>query len=83
MQARGKRYGVPASLLPNKFRTIKFANWPNSAGMGPGVYKTQSKHTQNKSHYPTGTIRKESLFLHFEQMSRKKGEKKEGGVFDW
>jgi hypothetical protein len=22
--------------------------------MGPGVYKTQSKHTKNKSPYPTG-----------------------------
>jgi len=35
--------------------SCNFANWPNSAGMGPGVYKTQSKHTKTKSRYRTGT----------------------------
>ena len=48
-----------------------FANWPNSAGMGPGVYKTQSKHTKNKSSYRTGTIllRNVSLCLNIEGKS--------------
>jgi hypothetical protein len=54
MQVRGKRDGVPVSLFTDKSICCKFANWPNSAGMGPGVYKTQSKHTKNKSAYPTG-----------------------------
>jgi hypothetical protein len=56
MQVRGKRDGVPVSLFWDRAIRCKFANWPNSAGMGPGVYKTQSKHTKNKSAYPTGTI---------------------------
>ncbi len=52
-ERRGER--VPVRLLSNNHSTIKFANRPNSAGMGPGEYKTQSKHTKNKSPYPTGT----------------------------
>ena len=56
MHVRGKRDGVPVSWLLFKYSCRNFANWPNSAGMGPGVYKTQSKHTKNKSPYPTGTI---------------------------
>jgi hypothetical protein len=51
---RGKR--VPVSLLKLNCRTVKLANWPNWIGMGPGVYKIQSKHTTNESHYPTGAI---------------------------
>jgi hypothetical protein len=55
MQVRGKRDGVPVSLFSNRLRYVKFANWPNSAGVRPGIYKAQSKHTNNKSPYPTGT----------------------------
>jgi hypothetical protein len=40
--------GVPVSLLLDKSRSFNFANWSNSAGMGPEVYKTQSKHTKTK-----------------------------------
>jgi hypothetical protein len=54
MQVKGKKRWLPVSLLLYKTSCCKFANWPNSAGMGPGVYKTQSKHTKNKSRYPTG-----------------------------
>ena len=56
MQVRGNKGRLPVSWLLNKYRAVKFANWPNSAGMGPGVYKTQSKHTKIKSPYPTGAI---------------------------
>jgi hypothetical protein len=56
MQVRGKRDGVPVSLLPHRISCFKFANWPNSAGMEPGVDKTHSNHTPNKSHYPTDRI---------------------------
>jgi hypothetical protein len=38
---------IPVSLFSDKFSFFKFANMPNSAGMGPGIYKTQSKHTTN------------------------------------
>jgi hypothetical protein len=55
MQVRGKRDVVPVSWLTAKLSRCKIANWPNSAGMGPEGYKTQSKHTTNKSPYPTGT----------------------------
>jgi hypothetical protein len=56
MQVRGKRDEIPVSLFPCKSSSCKFANRPNSAGMGPGAYKTHSKHTTtNKSPYPTGT----------------------------
>ncbi len=47
----------------------KLTNRPNSAGMGPGVYKTQSKHTKNKS----PCIKKASLFLNIECKSGKEG----------
>jgi hypothetical protein len=50
---RGER--APVSWLLSNRSCSNFANWPNSAGMGPVVYKTQSKHTINKSPYPTGT----------------------------
>jgi hypothetical protein len=40
-----KEGGVPVSSLWAKFSSSKFTNWPSSAGMGPGVYKTQSKPT--------------------------------------
>jgi hypothetical protein len=50
----GKRDEVPVSWLFSKSILVKFANWPNSAGMGPGAYKNESKHTKTKSHYPTG-----------------------------
>jgi hypothetical protein len=56
MQVREKKNGVPVSSLSDKSSCFKFDNWPNSAGMGPGVYKNQSKHTKNKSCYRTGTI---------------------------
>jgi hypothetical protein len=46
--------GVPVNLLLLKFSTFNSANWPNSAGMGPGIYKTQSKHTKIKSRHRTG-----------------------------
>ncbi len=71
MRVRGKRDGVPVSLLSDKFRFCNFANWPNSAGMGPEVYKTQSIHTKNKSRYRTGTIwlRKASLCRNIESKS--------------
>ena len=54
--SQGKRDEVPVSLLENILSHVRFANWPNSAGMGPREYKTQSKHTKNKSRYRTGTI---------------------------
>ena len=71
----GKRDGVPVSWLSCKYSTVKFANWPNSAGMGPGVYKTQSKHTKIKSRHRTGTIllRNVSLCLHIEGKSEGRG----------
>jgi hypothetical protein len=53
-QVRAKKDGVPVSWFSFKCSTFKFANRPNSAGMGPGVYKTQSKHTKNKSRYRSG-----------------------------
>jgi hypothetical protein len=56
IQVKGKKDRVPVSWFPDKSSVGKFANWPNSAGMGPRVYKTQSNHTKNKSPYPTGTI---------------------------
>jgi hypothetical protein len=34
-----KTDGVPVSSLPLKFSAHKFANWPNSAGIGPGYTK--------------------------------------------
>ncbi len=40
--------GVPVSSVKDKFISVIFANWHNSAGMGPGVYKTQSKHTKKQ-----------------------------------
>jgi hypothetical protein len=46
--------GVPVSWLLFKYRCCKFANWPNSAGMGPGVYKTQSKHTKHSQNGTKG-----------------------------
>jgi hypothetical protein len=49
-----REIGVPVSLLSDKFRNLTFSNLPNAAGMGPEVYKARSKHTKNKSHYPTG-----------------------------
>jgi hypothetical protein len=54
IQVKGKKDRLPVSWFPNKISPCKFANWPNSAGMGPGVYKTQSNNTKNKSPYPTG-----------------------------
>jgi hypothetical protein len=68
MHVRGKRDGIPVSWFTDKSSPFKFANWPNSAGMGPGVYKTQSKHT--KTSHPVRLVRKDmrkaSLFLHIE-----------------
>ncbi len=55
-QVNGKRDGVPVSLLSLRCSVSKFANWPNSAGMGPGAYKTQSKHTKIKSRHRTDMI---------------------------
>ncbi len=55
MQVRGERDGVPVSWFSSKERSCKLTNRPNSAGMGPGGYKTQSKHIKNKAYYPTGT----------------------------
>ncbi len=55
MQVRGMKDKVPVSSLADKSSSSKFANWPNSAGMGPEVYKTQSIHTKNKSRDRTGT----------------------------
>ncbi len=71
----GKKDGVPVSWFRNKRSTCKFANWPNLAGMGPEVYKTQSKHTKNKSCYRTGTIwlRNASLCLNIEGKSGGEG----------
>ena len=71
----GKRDGVPVSSLLDKCSSCKFANWPNSAGMGPGVYKTQSKHTKIKSRHRTGTIllRNASLCLNIECKSGEEG----------
>ncbi len=54
MQARGQRDWVPVSWFCCKWGRVKSTNRPNSAGMGPGVYKTQSNHTKTKSFYPTG-----------------------------
>ena len=50
--------------------SVNWADWPNSARMGPGVYKTQSKHTKIKSRHRTGTIllRNASLFLNIEYL---------------
>ncbi len=70
----GERDGVPVSWLFCNTSCSNFANRPNSAGMGPGVFKTQSKHTKNKSPYPTG-IRKANLFLPIECKS---GGKRDG-----
>jgi hypothetical protein len=47
---------VPVSWLFCNRSHVNFANRPNSAGMEPGEYKTQSKHTKTKSSCPTGTI---------------------------
>ncbi len=73
--SQGKRDGVPVSLLFLRFIVVKFANWSNSAGMGPGAYKTQSKHTKTKSRYRTGTIwlRNAGLCLNIEGKSRERG----------
>ena len=70
-QVRGERNGVPVSMFLYKLSTRKPANWPNSAGMGPGAYKTQSKHTKIKSRHRTGTIwlRNTSLCLNIEGKS--------------
>ncbi len=54
MKVEENKEWLPVSWLLLKFKWFKFANWTNLAGMGPGVYKTQSKHTKNKSPYPTG-----------------------------
>ncbi len=51
--SQGKEDGVPVRLFRDKSSQAKFANWSNSAGMGPGVYKTQSKHTKIKSSHRT------------------------------
>jgi hypothetical protein len=64
MQVGGKRDGVPVSWFSPKKRYFKFANWPNSSGMGPGVKKNQSDHTANWSPYPTarkGHMERKSL----------------------
>ena len=53
--SHGKRDRVPVSLLEPKSSVSNFSKWSNSAGMRPGEYKTQSKHTTSKSTYPTGT----------------------------
>jgi hypothetical protein len=42
-KGKGKRDRVPVSWFTHKSSFSKFFNWLNSAGMGPGVYKTQSK----------------------------------------
>ncbi len=70
-QVRGKRDGVPVNWFWFNRSSCKFANWPNSAGMGPEVYKTQSKHTKIESRYRTGTIwlRNASLCLNIEGKS--------------
>jgi hypothetical protein len=52
--SQGEEDEVPVSWLTDKSIQIKFANWPNSAGIPPGEYKTQSKHTKTKSHHRTG-----------------------------
>ena len=73
--SQGKKRRVPVSWLIPKSSRSNFANWPNSAGMGPGVYKTQSKHTKIKSRHRTGTIslRNASLCLNIEGKSGKRG----------
>ncbi len=70
-QVRGKRDGVPVSWLWSKRKSFKLTNRPNSAGMGPGGYKTQSNHTKTKSRFRTGTIwlRNASLCLNIEGKS--------------
>ena len=74
-QVRGKKDGVPVSWLSDIFSSFKFANWPNSAGIGPWVYKTQSKYTKIKSRYRTGTISlgNSSLCLNIECKSGGRG----------
>ncbi len=72
---KGKRVEVPAIWLSCKDRSFKLTNRPHSAGMGPGAYKTQSKHTTNKP--PIRLVRKgkrkASLFLHIECKSGERG----------
>ncbi len=69
--SQGGEDGVPVSWFWDKLRYCKFANWPNSAGMGPEEYKTQSKHTKIKSRHRTGTIllRNAKLCLNIEGKS--------------
>ncbi len=73
---------MPVSWLPFNHRSFKFTNWPDSAGMGPGIYKTQSKHTKNKSLYSTGAKRHKeckhtpSYWMHVR-------DKRDGGPVSW
>ena len=54
-----KWVGVPVSLFDSKDSFCKFANWPSSAGMGPGDKTVKSY--KNKPFYPSGTkMHKES-----------------------
>ena len=73
--SQGKGDGVPVSWFWYNSSLPNFANWPKSAGMGPGIYKIQSKHTKNKSRYPTCKIwlRNASQCLNNEGMSREEG----------
>jgi hypothetical protein len=74
-QVRGEMGEVPVSWFTYNISCCKFANLPNSAGTGPGGYKTQSIHTKNKSPYPNGMIlvRNASQCLNTEGKSGEEG----------
>ncbi len=60
---------VPVSWFSFNLRSFKFANWPSSAGMGPGDKTVKSY--KNKPFYPSGTkMHKESKpILHIEDLT--------------
>ena len=81
--SKGEEGWVPVSFLMRKFSSFKFANWPNSAGMGPGVYKTQSNHTKTKSRHRTGAkahkIKQAFSFI----LNASQGKRKDGVPVSW
>ncbi len=72
----GEEGWIPVSLFTNKISSFKFANWPNSAGMGPKVYKTQSKHTKKQvtlSYWCERALGKQAYCFILNASQRKKG----------
>jgi hypothetical protein len=85
-KSREKKGGVPVRWLICKYSSSKCANWPNSAGMRPGGYKTQSNHT--KTSHPILTVslstflRAECKFLS-SYWAQVKGEREDGVPVSW